>query len=148
MDAVELIKQDHERIEKLFGRFLETESETSQEDLYQEIQTGLALHAEMEERVLYPAMKPFAAAPVEKAIQHHIEVKEILAKLLDPDLDEQTCEYCITQLMEDVRRHIREEEAPDGILAAARQHLDADTLVEMAAHMTAIQNGSEHNLAA
>ena len=147
MDAVDLIKQDHRRIERMLDRFLETESEMTQEDLSQEIQTGLTIHAEIEERVLYPAVRHFARKQVNEAVKKDAEVREILMDLLDADLNEQTLEERFTQLMEDVRNHIKEQEAQGGLLELARRHLDADTLVEMAARITRIQRGLE-NLAA
>jgi hemerythrin superfamily protein len=147
MDAVELIEQDHRRIERMLDRFLETESEMTQEDLCQEIQTGLTIHAEIEERVLYPAVRHFARKQVNEAVKKDAEVRKILMDVLDADLNEQTLEERFTQLMEDVRNHIKEQEAPGGILELARRHLDADTLVEMAVKMSRIQRGLE-NLAA
>ena len=147
MDAVDLIKQDHRRIERMLDRFLETESEMTQEDLSQEIQTGLTIHAEIEERVFYPAVRHFARKQVNEAIKKDAEVREILMDLLDADLNEQTLEERFTQLMKDVRNHIEEQEAQGGLLELARRHLDADTLVEMAARITRIQRGLE-NLAA
>jgi len=147
MDAVDLIKKDHRRIERMLDRFLETESEMTQEDLCQEIQTGLTIHAEIEERVLYPAVRHFARKQVNEAVKKDAEVREILMDLLDADLNEQTLEERFTQLMKDVRNHIEEQEAQGGLLELARRHLDVDTLVEMAAQITRIQRGLE-NLAA
>jgi hemerythrin superfamily protein len=61
MDAIELIKQDHRRIDELFEQFLQAEADLTQEELFQEIQTGLSAHLEMEERVLYSELKSIAA---------------------------------------------------------------------------------------
>src|SRR4051812_43853344 len=124
MDAVELIKGDHRHIEKLFAKFYETEMEGTQEDLYQQIQTGLNAHAEMEERVLYPAVRQFAEEEVEEALQEHAQVKQTLMDLLDADLNEENFEMRFNQLVEDVRHHVEEEESPNGILELARQNLD------------------------
>jgi hypothetical protein len=107
----------------------------------------LTIHAEIEERVLYPAVRHFARKQVSEAIKKDAEVREILMDLLDADLNEQTLEERFKQLMEDVRNHIEEQEAQGGLLELARRHLDADTLVEMAARITRIQRGLE-NLAA
>jgi len=148
MDAVELIKQDHRRIEDLFATFLEAEGEMTQEDLYQQIQTGLNAHAEMEERVLYPAVKQFAEEQVAESLREHAEVKEMLAKLLDADLNEEEFETQFTKLMEDVRHHVEEEESPKGILEIARQNLDEDALSKMAKDLRSIQRGVEKDLAA
>ena len=147
MDAVELIEQDHRRIERMLDRFLETESEMTQEDLTQEIRTGLTIHLEIEERVLYPAIRHFARKQVNQAVKKDAEVRGILMDLLDADLNEQTLEERFKQLMEDVRNHIEEQEAQGGLLELTRRHLDADTLVEMAKQIIRVQRGLE-NLAA
>jgi hypothetical protein len=84
---------------------------------------------------------------VNEAVKKDADVRKILMDVLDADLNEQTLEERFTQLMEDVRNHIKEQEAPGGILELARRHLDADTLVEMAVKMSRIQRGLE-NLAA
>ena len=123
MDAIELIKQDHRRIEELFEQFLQAESDMTQEELLQGIQTGLSAHSEMKERVLYSELKSIAADQVQKALEEHSEVKEILAELIDADLDEDSFEKRFRELREDVQTHVEEEEASGGILELAREHL-------------------------
>ncbi len=148
MDAVEFIKQDHRRIEELFGKFLETEEDMTQEDLFQEIQAALNAHAEMEERVFYPAVKPFAKEQVEEAMAEHAEVKKLLAELLGTDLNEEEFEKQFTELMHDVQEHVEEEESPTGMLALARERLDEATLIRMADEIQGIQSDIEDDLAA
>ena len=147
MDAIELIKQDHRRIEELFNEFLEAES-GPQENLYQQIQTGLNAHSEMEERVLYPAVKQFAANEVEEALEEHTEVKELLAELLDADFSSEDFESSFNELMNDVIHHVEEEESPTGILEVARQHFDQRRLTEMANEMSNIKRDVQKDLAA
>src|SRR4051794_22914646 len=135
MDAIELIKTDHRRIEELFGKFLETESDMTQEELFQQIETGLNGHSEMEENVLYKELKQFAPDKVEEAIEEHAAVKELLAELLDDDIDDDSFETRFNQLMDDVQHHVEEEESPGGILEVAREHFDEAKLSEMGAEM-------------
>ncbi len=148
MDAIELIKQDHTKIQELFNKFLETESDMTQEQLFQEIETGLNAHAEMEEHVLYPELTPFAQEKVDEALQEHAEVKKLLEELLDADLNEDTFESQFSKLMEDVTRHVEEEESQDGILEVARQKFDQAKLSEMAVDMQNIQQRRRRDLAA
>lgn len=148
MNAVELIKQDHREIEKLLAHFLETDSENTQEDLYQRIQTALTAHAEMEERVFYPAIKQFAPEQVEEALREYAEVKQTLAELLDADLNEDDFETRFEKLMDDVRHHVEEEESPGGILAVAQQNLDEESLSELSRQILNIRHQIEEDLAA
>jgi len=148
MDAIELIKEDHQRIEELFHDFFETESETAQEDIFQLIETGLMAHSEMEEQVFYPAVEEFAPEKVEEAFREHAGVKELLADLLDADLNEETFESMFQKLMDDVRKHVKEEEAKGGILEIAQGSLNRERLSKMANEMLNVQRRIKEDLAA
>jgi hemerythrin superfamily protein len=148
MNATEFIRHDHERIEELFRDFFETETETSQEDIFQLIETGLTAHSEMEEQVFYPALEEFAPDKVEEALREHAEVKEMLVDLLDADLNEETFESKFQKLMDDVRKHVQEEEAPGGILEIAEKSLDRERLSRMANEMLNVQRRIKEDLAA
>jgi len=148
MDAIDLLKQDHRRVEQLFARFLEAQSEEPQEDLFQEIQTELAAHAEAEERVFYPAMKEHAREQVEEAVSEHAGVKQMLADLLDLDIDDETFDERFNTLMENVQHHVEEEEAPEGLLELARQKLNPEMLSEMVNQIQAVKRDVENDLAA
>ncbi len=148
MDAVELIKNDHLRIDGLFTEFLETQSEETQEDIYQQILTGLDVHAEMEEIVFYPAVKQFAADQVERSLEEHEELKEMLAELLDADFNDETFAYRFDKLISEVRQHVKEEEAAGGLLELASKRLDASRLNQMGSEMQKIQQRMEADLAA
>ena len=148
MDAIEMIKQDHRRIEELFDKFFETESETTQENLFQQIESGLTAHSDMEEQVLYERVKTFAKDEVEKALKEHMQVKELLGDLLDMDINEEGFESRFNLLQEDVLNHVQEEEGSGGLLEIVRQHFDENELNEMAAQMREIQKSTEEDLAA
>ena len=148
MNAVDIIKEDHRRIEDLFAKFLETDSEVTQETLFEQIETGLNIHSEMEERVLYPALRQFAPEKVDEAIDEHSEVKDLLLELLESDLDEDAFESQFTRLVEDVRRHVEEEESPNGLLALAQQHFNNEQLLAMARDLLDVKREVEEDLAA
>jgi hemerythrin superfamily protein len=148
MNVIEFIKQDHRRIEELFENFLDAESDMTQEDLFQEIETGLSAHSEMEEQVLYPALKDIAPDKVHEALKDHAEVKELLADLLDADLGENDFESSFQKLVQDVRQHVKEEEAPGGVLELAAESLSAEQLYKMTDEMLRIQRRIKEDMAA
>jgi hemerythrin superfamily protein len=148
MDAIDLIKLDHRHIEELVHKFLETESGMTQEELYQSVQTELTAHTDMEEQILYPAVEQFAPDQVARALKEHSEVKQILAELLNSDLNEQGFETRFEKLIDDVAHHVQEEESATGILEIARQRLAADTLAQMRKAILRIKRRTERDLAA
>ncbi|HEY2384125.1 MAG TPA: hemerythrin domain-containing protein [Terriglobia bacterium] len=148
MNAIEFIKQDHRRIEEFFENFLDAESEMTQDDLFREIETGLSAHSEMEEQALYPALQDIVPGKVDEALEEHAEVKELLADLHDADLTEEGFESGFRKLVEDVRHHVKEEEAPGGILEVAAESLSARQLTEIMNDMLRVQRSIKQDLAA
>jgi hypothetical protein len=108
----------------------------------------LNTHSEMEERVLYPALRQFAPEKVDEAIDEHSEVKGLLLDLLESDLDEDAFESQFNRLVEDVRHHVEEEESPNGLLALAQQHFNTEQLSAMARDLLAVKREVEEDLAA
>jgi hypothetical protein len=150
MNAIDLIKQDHRKVEQLFAEFMNLEEADSdnREDLFQQIEMELLAHAEAEEKVFYPAIEPEAEDKVEEALSEHQEVKELLAELMELDLDDEGFDEKMTALMENVQHHVEEEEAADGVLERARKALDAKTLSTMGTDMQKVKQDFQAGLAA
>jgi len=148
MNAVEFIKQDHRQIEELFRSFLDAESESTQEEVFQQIETGLTAHSDMEEQVFYPALQGVAPDEVKEALEEHAEVKQMLADLLDADVNDEDFDSRFQKLMDEVNHHVQEEESSDGILEIATEHLDDDRLSQMADEMRSVQRRIKDDMAA
>ena len=56
-DAIQMLKEDHRTVEKLFEEFLETEG-TNQQQIAQQIFHELEVHSTLEEEIFYPALQP------------------------------------------------------------------------------------------
>jgi hypothetical protein len=148
MDAIEVLKNDHRKVEQLFADFLASDSDLEQEEIFQQIQTELTAHAEAEEKVFYPRLREVAAADVEEAIEEHAEAKQLLMNMLDMDFEDEGFEVAFMQLMESVQHHVTEEESPDGLMESARRSLDAATLSDMAEEIRRIKESVQDDLAA
>ena len=57
MDALELIKTDHDRLKQLFDQALETNDPGDRASRLQTIRAELVAHERMEEDVFYPALR-------------------------------------------------------------------------------------------
>src|SRR4029453_12264288 len=57
MDALELLKQDHQKVKELFKRGQETDDKKRQRQIFKEIKSELETHARIEETIFYPAME-------------------------------------------------------------------------------------------
>src|SRR5262249_20569592 len=135
-------------IEDLFAKFLETEPVSTTEDLFQQIQTALTTHIEIEARAFYRAVRPFAAEQIDSAVKEHAAIRKILAELLDNTPTESLFASRFTELMGIVKRHIRVDEGPNGILKVARRHLNTKDLSKVSTQIRAIKRSIEGKLAA
>ena len=110
MDAIQLLKDDHKKVEKIFS-----DLENKRDDrraLFPELDRELSIHAEIEEKVFYPAAR--GAEPtrdlVLESIEEHKQIKMVLADLEKTDM--RTAEWAadLKVLKEDVMHHVGEEE--------------------------------------
>lgn len=140
MDAITLLKQDHDEVEQLFQRFEQAgdRAEKTKQDLAQKMIEELTIHAEIEEELFYPAVKSKISAAkgevLESIEEHHVaEVLMDEIKKLSPK--DENFDAKVAVLIENVRTHKREEETelfPQTRKAFSREQLD--TLGEKLQH--------------
>ncbi len=109
MDAIELLKQDHKKVEKIFS---EMEKSEARQKLFPELDRELSVHAEIEEKIFYPATKE--AEPtrdlVLESIEEHKQIKMVLSDLEKTDKTTEVWGAALKVLKEDVMHHVGEEE--------------------------------------
>jgi len=115
MDAIALLKADHADVEKLFKRFegLGPRAKKTKQDVTRKVITALSQHADIEERVLYPAARERLADEqdlVLEALEEHHVVKLVLSELDRTGPDDERFDAKFTVMAENVRHHVREEE--------------------------------------
>jgi len=109
MDAIELLKTDHRKVEKLFDGLMKSKGEVS---LFRELDKELTVHAEIEEKLFYPAAKNVAPTRdlVLESIEEHKQIKMVLSDLEQADKGTDEWRAGLKVLMEDVQHHVGEEE--------------------------------------
>jgi hemerythrin superfamily protein len=115
MDAITLLKDDHQRVEKLFKRFEAAGDRAYAEkrQVVDKIIEELSVHAAIEEQLFYPVTKA-TVPPVEDVVlesleEHHV-VKILLAEIQHMDPQHERFDAKVTVLIENVRHHVEEEE--------------------------------------
>ena len=150
MNAIDLLKHDHREVERLFTEFLEAEDAGAEqrEEIFQQIEKELLVHGDIEEQLLYPAVEDFIPTEVEESVREHQEVRNVLADLLEIEIDDEEFVNTLMKLMERVQNHVQDEEGPGGILEVARQRLTNSRLQSMGKLMLRIREEAEGELAA
>ena len=114
MDLYQLLKQDHQKVKRLFERLDEASDGTAKqrERLFAELKRELELHTEVEEKRFYPALRDRDEAKelVEESLEEHGEVKKLLGELDQADKEEGAWTDQLQELREDVEDHVEEEE--------------------------------------
>lgn len=117
MDALELLKSDHDTVRKLFKEFEEAqESEDSRRmsTLAQTIAHELEVHTAIEEEVFYPEAERVggeAEELVKEGVEEHHVVDMLIAEIRDLEPSDETFVPKMTVLIENVEHHAEEEES-------------------------------------
>ena len=111
MNALEMLKDDHRKVDQLFEQMNNLEDYSEKTELFQKIKDELQLHASLEESHFYPlfAEKPGFEDLVEDSLDDHQEVKSLLEEISAID-DEDEFDERIDELMESVQYHVEQEE--------------------------------------
>lgn len=134
MNAVALLKKQHEETRKLFQRVGETEG-AERRVAFQKLADALAAHATIEEQFLYPEIARMKGMRdlAHDAVEEHLAVKRLLADLLERDLDEPVFAAKCRLLEAEVDRHVEEEEA--AMLPMAKRKLGQERLEQLGQEM-------------
>ncbi len=115
MDAIALLKADHRAVEDLFVKFEKAGDRAlkTKRRLVDGMIKELAIHAGIEEQVLYPAVRagiPALEDDMLEALEEHHIVKWTLSELADLDPEAERFDAKVAVLIESVRHHVKEEE--------------------------------------
>ena len=110
MDAIELLKMQHEEAKKLFEQ-IEAAEDEKKEELFEQLADALAVHATIEEKHFYPATKNARTEELlQEAVEEHLGVKRLIADLLEMSPEDAQFDAKVKVLKEQVEHHVEEEE--------------------------------------
>ena len=111
MDALELLKQDHQKVKELFEQAEEAEGK-DQQKIFKQIKTELETHARIEETVFYPAVQEHEELKdmVLESLEEHKQIKTLLREMDNLASDSEKFTPKLELLMENVEHHAEEEE--------------------------------------
>jgi hemerythrin superfamily protein len=112
MDALELLKQDHQKVKELFKQGQQTEDKKQQKQIFKEIKVELETHARIEETIFYPAMEEHDELKdmVLESLEEHRQMKTVLRELGKLSASSERFKPKFKVLMDDVKHHAEEEE--------------------------------------
>lgn len=111
MNAIELLKEGHDKVDRLFQKVKATK-EAEHKELFKQIKAELDAHTHIEETIFYPKMKEKDELKdiVLEGIEEHHQAKMFLRELAGLTEDSEKFEPKLKVLMEDITHHVQEEE--------------------------------------
>jgi hemerythrin-like domain-containing protein len=138
MDALTLVRQDHQKLEALLERCEQLDGE-ERAVLLGQLRAALRHHIDQEESILYMIYRERARragvdqAPLDQAIEQHRLIERLSRELTEGEPDDDTLAARLTLLIEQVRTHLDTERSV--LLTAVEDLVDDDTLVELGRRM-------------
>ncbi len=137
MNAIELLKADHEKVAGLLEKIDETTERAlkTREELFTQLKSELDLHTEIEEQIFYPAIEDEEETRdiTLEAYEEHNVVKTLLGELEAEPKDDEKWTAKFTVLKENIEHHVEEEEGE--MFKKARKVLSQDEVEELGAQL-------------
>ena len=137
MDAIKLLKADHDKVKKLLTE-LESTTERgvkTRQELFATIKGELTLHEIVEEEIFYPELKshPKAKEIVLEGYEEHNVVDRLMGELEALSVEDETWGAKAKVMKENIEHHIEEEEGE--MFRQARDAFDEAELEDLGARM-------------
>ena len=142
MNATDLLKEDHDRLKEMFDEFrgLDGGDRREKQRLFRRIASALEVHAEIEERFFYPAVRGTrredAVEITFEAFEEHKIAKTLIGQIESLPKGDPRKDAKMKVLMESVEHHIEEEEEE---MFAEANDLGDDRLDELAEQMQTLE---------
>jgi len=146
MNALEILKQDHQKVKQLFQEATHASDQRKRKDVLDKIDTELEIHAHIEETVFYPALEEHEELKdmVVEALEEHQEAKALLEELEELGPENHDFGSKLQELMESVEHHVQEEERE--MFPKVREVFDEGQLEELG-HQLESAKGKQHRQA-
>ena len=139
MDAMKLLKEDHDKVKRMLQE-LESTTERgvkTRQQLFTKVKQELTIHEAIEEEIFYPALKehPKTKEIALEAYEEHHVVDTVMAEIEAVAFDDERWGAKFTVMKENLEHHIEEEEGE--MFEKARQVFDEATLRSLGERMQA-----------
>ena len=131
--VVNVLKQDHRTVEKMFSDYQESQDASVVEQICNELDT----HTRLEEEIVYPVLRsdvPGGEGMAQHAEDEHKEARQLIGRIRQTSEPEHLDEL-VQELQSAIEEHVSEEE--NEVFPKMESALPADRLEEMGAEVEA-----------
>ena len=110
-DGLQLLTQDHRKVEELFAQFEKASGASAKEKIVRTICTELKIHSMIEEEIYYPEIRgKVEEDALDEAYVEHDSAKLLINELEAAEPDEEYYDAKVKVLQELIEHHVEEEE--------------------------------------
>jgi Hemerythrin HHE cation binding domain len=111
-NAIQMIRQDHKKVEGLFKKFDQAKSNGARKRICDQVIQELEVHTKLEEEIFYPAVRKELGDEemIEEAEKEHQQAKDIIQELKMMDGKDEQLEEKFAELVECIKHHVEEEQ--------------------------------------
>ena len=136
LNIQDVIRLDHNKVNTLFTELLASNDPQKIQEYFGQIYKDLSAHAEAEEQVVYPKVRPFyGEKDTQELFDEQAEMKRMLDEIKAISPSSAQFKDKIKQLMDAVGDHIRQEEST--MFAAIRNNLNTQQTEQLATEFKA-----------
>lgn len=126
MAAMDLLSEQHREVEDLLRRIKEAKG-GERVRLLGAVAEALTLHAALEERFFYPALREYGLGELaDRGLKDHQEVRHLISELMDIKQRDPRLNDMIEKLEKSIKAHVEEEEGE--IFQRAREKMEDSAL--------------------
>jgi hemerythrin superfamily protein len=142
-DAIAILKADHKTVKELFKQVEDTSerAKAQLQKLGDQICAELTVHAEIEEKIFYPAIQERTKRghkeekdEVYEAYEEHAAAKKVIEDIQATDASDESYKPKLTTLSELIDHHVKEEETE--MFPHVKELFDEDELLELGQRLT------------
>jgi hemerythrin-like domain-containing protein len=148
MDALTLLKQDHEKVKGMIKEIESTDGRSTKkrEELFQTVVDELTVHERIEEEIFYPALQKHEKAKdlvLESYVEHGV-VEDLLDEIstIEPGDDKWMPTFKVFK--ENLEHHIQEEEGE--LFPKTEQIFSKEQLSKLGEQMVALKEQAQQEL--
>jgi len=129
INVLDLLTDQHTEVDQLIEKMEKGKGDKAA--LFQELADKLAAHSTVEEKIFYPSvMAEKTKEMLQEAVEEHLEVKRMLADMMQLDPESEQFDAKLSVLKENVSHHAHEEEE-DKLFPILRKQLSQDDLAAL-----------------
>lgn len=139
MNAIDLLKADHQKVDQLFQKVKATQEESEMAKIFVDIKAELDVHAHIEEAIFYPYLMEHGDEDLQditkEGIEEHHQAKMFLREISNLADESDKLEPKLKVLMEDIDHHKMEEEGE--MFKLCEDQFDEEALNDLGSQMEA-----------